>query len=95
MPDPETKTPDEVDDVQANFDAAGFGHWTITPQHGVSGDLRAYFRAERVAPNGKREVTHREGRVLLELAREVDARFGAPEAVAVVAGVLDTHNTGG
>jgi hypothetical protein len=96
MTDPETKMPDAVDAAQSLFADAGLAHWQVTPMHGVSGDPRAYFKATRVAPGGIREVTHREARVLLELARELDARIGGqPEAVAVTSSTLDTHTYGG
>jgi hypothetical protein len=93
---PETKSYEEVDAAQAKLHDAGLDHWSVTPMHGISGDSRAYFKATRVAPGGIREVTHREAHILVELAREVDARLASiePQATAVVSGTADT-TTGG
>jgi hypothetical protein len=93
---PETKSYEEVDAAQAKLAQAGLDHWQVTPMHGVSGDSRAYFKATRVAPGGIREVTHREAHILVELAREVDARLASldPQATPVASDAADT-TTGG
>jgi hypothetical protein len=94
--EPEIKSHAEVAEAQALFDAAEMSHWQVTGTTGTRLDHLAYFRAERVAPNAKREVIHTDARVLLGLAREVDARIASldPTAVAVTSG-LTADNPGG
>src|SRR5439155_13847950 len=93
MSEPEIKSHAEVDEAQRLFNDAGMSHWFLTGTIGTAADRLSYFRAERVAPGGKREIIHNEARVLLDLAREVDARLASLDstAVAVSTGVLNTH----
>jgi hypothetical protein len=92
---PETKSYEDVEAAQARLDDAGLGHWKVTPMHGTEHDPLAMFRAERVAPNGKREIAHREARVLVRLAREADSRIPDDSPVAVSTGTTDTSTHGG
>jgi hypothetical protein len=93
MTDPESKSHEDVANAQTLLDDAGLSHWKVTGMQAVSGDPFAYFKATRIAAGGIREVTHREARVLLELAREVDTRIAStsPQSVTVTSGVRDTH----
>src|SRR2546429_579387 len=97
MSQPESKSYEDVEAAQELLSAAGLNHWQVVPIHGAHGDPFGYFKASRVAPGGIREVTHREARVLLRLAQEVDARLNStPQGAAVVtSGTTDTNTHAG
>jgi hypothetical protein len=91
--EPQIKSYAEVEEAQKLLNENGCEHWFVTGTTGTAHDRMAYFRAERTAPNGKREVMHTEARVLLNLCREVDARMASVETPAqhVVSGVQNTE----
>ena len=94
MSDTTEKTPEDVAEAQTLLDSNDCDHWFVTAQPPSGGDQNGYFRAERVTPNGKREVMHKSAKVLLELCREVDARFASTDNSIIVSspsGVADTE----
>jgi len=89
MTEPESKTPEEVAAVQAQLDTLGTG-WVAGARDGGGGDRNSYFTASRPASNSHQEVIHANAAIVVQLAKECDARLGVAKPVGVTAGLLGT-----
>jgi hypothetical protein len=97
MTDPQSVTLEQVEAAQELLNEHGFGHWFVNGVAGNHADPIARFSAQRIIPGGRAfSVLHDDPKVLLELAREADARFNdSPQSVVVVSGNADTSTHGG